>query len=216
MRLEKKHVLVCEHGQLEMKCDCAATIVEAVEEKDEIENEEGTVTRTDYCSTCVQNCAHLERTSAKSPWVEQFLTGTAYYRPSGDIAGEYPERESAKELRCSEGGQVSAVIRAVAALLDASYRIDDEQRIDMWRQMACEAREEHDKMREEISQLKTVRDLRAAAHLQEIERHIKARDHLDEARAEVARLRDPLSETRINKAERQLQQVMADILAKDS
>jgi hypothetical protein len=44
---------------------------------------------------------------------------------------------------------MSATIRAAAALLDASYQVEDTAKADIWREMAVEARQEYDGLRDE-------------------------------------------------------------------
>jgi len=44
---------------------------------------------------------------------------------------------------------MSAIVRAAAALLDASYQVDDTTKADIWRDMSVEARQEYDQLRAE-------------------------------------------------------------------
>jgi len=47
---------------------------------------------------------------------------------------------------------VSATVRAAAALLDASYQIEDKVKADTWREIAVEARREYDQLRAECDE----------------------------------------------------------------
>ena len=44
---------------------------------------------------------------------------------------------------------MSAIVRAAAVLLDASYQTDDTTKADVWRVVAVEARQEYDRLREQ-------------------------------------------------------------------
>ena len=47
---------------------------------------------------------------------------------------------------------MSATVRAAAALLDASYQIEDKVKADTWREIAVEARREYDQLRAECDE----------------------------------------------------------------
>lgn len=55
---------------------------------------------------------------------------------------------------------MSAIVRAAAVLLDASYQTDDTSKADVWREVAVQARQEYDRLRAELDKAKANRAVR--------------------------------------------------------
>ena len=55
---------------------------------------------------------------------------------------------------------MSAIVRAAAVLLDASYQTDDTSKADVWREVAVQARQEYDRLRAERDKAKANRAVR--------------------------------------------------------
>lgn len=52
---------------------------------------------------------------------------------------------------------MSAILKALTVLLNASYRVENAERADIWREMVVEARQEYDHLRDELERLAPLR-----------------------------------------------------------
>lgn len=92
---------------------------------------------------------------------------------------------------------MSATIRAAAALLDASYQVEDTAKADIWREMAVEARQEYDLLRAERDKaqanyrfmVERAADEKLDGYRELGARAAAAENERDEALAELARMK---------------------------